>query len=411
MPIRLWARLIAIEPLRALARTKLRSGLAILGITVAVATVISVIALGRAGVEAAEADLDNLGDNLVWIEAGARSVSGVRTGTHGMQTLTGKDAQAIRDEVAEIALVSENVDGSLQTIAGDHNWNTRFRGVSPAYRQIKRWEMAAGRYFTDDEVEHSARVIVIGETVRRQLFGDVDPIGESLRANGVWFEIVGVLAPKGQSATGQDQDDTTMLPWTTARDRILGKGVGWLDDILCSAVSSDAIQPVTRRISDLLRDRHHIAPGMDDDFNVRHPEELLQARIKTSQTLQMLFAAIASISMLVGGIGVMNVMLASVSQRVREIGLRSAVGARPSAIQLQFLTEAVMLTLVGGILGVGLAELLSPLLEDNLGWALAMSPQISIAAVVAAIAVGVVFGFYPATRAAALDPIVALRDE
>ncbi len=407
----MWARLLSIEPLRALSRTKLRSGLAILGITMAVATVIAVVALGRAGVAAAEAELDQLGDNLVWVEAGARNVNGVRTGSHGMQTLTARDAQAIRDEVPEIALVSEQVDGSVQAIYGDHNWNTRFRGVSPAYQTIKRWEMAAGRYFTDEHVEQRASVIVIGQTVAQQLFGEEDPIGARVRLNGMWFEVIGVLAPKGQSATGQDQDDTTMLPWTTARDRILGKGVGWLDDILCSATSTAAIKPATVMISELLRERHHLAPGIEDDFNIRHPEELLQARIKTSRTLQTLFALIASISMLVGGIGVMNVMLASVSQRVREIGLRAAVGARPGAIQVQFLCEAMMLTLIGGMLGVGLAEIASPLLGDKLGSPLAMSAQISVGAVLVAVAVGVIFGLYPAVRAASLDPIVALRDE
>jgi putative ABC transport system permease protein len=411
MPLRLVVRLLTLEALRALGRNKLRSGLAMLGISVAVATVIIVVAIGRAGVQAAEHDLDMLGDNLVWVEAGSRTVNGARSGTHGMTTLTAKDAQAIREEVPKIALVSEQVDGSVLVANGEHNWLSRFRGVSPAYQQIKRWEMADGEYFTQDHVDHAARVLVIGETVRHQLFGDERAVGEIIRAGDSLYEVIGVLAPKGTSATGQDQDDTVMLPWTTARDRLIGKDQTWLDDILCSAVSADQIKPAGTQIAELLRERHHIAPGADDDFNIRHPEELLQARIKSSRTLQALFLIIASISMAVGGIGVMNVMLASVSQRITEIGVRAAVGARPAAIRLQFLAEAVMLTTIGGALGLVIGEVATHLLETNLGWTLAMSSEIRVAAVGSAIAMGVVFGYYPASRAAQLDPIAALARE
>lgn len=411
MSLRLIVRLLTLEALRSLARHRVRSGLAILGITAAVATVIIVVALGGAGVRAAEAELDTLGDNLVWIEAGSRNVSGVRTGTHGMTTLTAKDAQAIRDEVPLIALVSEQVDGSLLVIHGERNWQTRFRGVSPGYQQIKRWELAEGAYFTQDQVDHSARVVVIGQTVRERVFGDEPAVGEYVRAQNSWFEVIGVLAPKGTSTAGQDQDDTVMLPWTTARERLIGKDIGWLDDILCSAVSTEDIPRAGGLVSDLLRERHHITAGADDDFNIRHPEELIQARIKSSRTLRRLFLIIASISMIVGGIGVMNVMLASVSQRVNEIGLRAAVGAPPAAIRLQFLAEAVMLTSIGAALGVALGELVAAALENNLGWTLAMSSDVTIASGLAAVAAGLVFGYYPASRAARLDPIEALRSE
>jgi len=220
-----------------------------------------------------------------------------------------------------------------------------------------------------------------------------------------------VLAPKGQSPTGQDQDDTVMMPWTTAMKRIVGKDQTWLDDILCSATAPEAIPPAAAQISELLRQRHHIEPGSVDDFNIRHPEELLQARLKTSRTLRLLLLGLASIAMAIGGIGVMNVMLASVSQRITEIGLRCAIGARPSAIQLQFLGEAVVLSLLGGAAGVVLGELSAYVFEDKLGWTLAMSPETSVIAVLAALAVGVVFGLYPAVRAARVDPIVALRTE
>jgi len=411
MPLRVVLRLLFVEAVRSLARNLVRSGLAMLGIAVAVAIVITVVAMGRASIEASEAELDKLGDNLVWVEAGSRNVSGARTGTHGMTTLTARDADAIRREITQVKEVSENVDGGFLVIYQQHNWRTRWRGVAPAYRTIKKWELARGAFFDDDQTEHAARVVVIGETVRRELFGEIDPIGESVRIQGHGFEVIGVLAAKGQSPTGQDQDDTVMMPWTTAMKRIVGKDQTWLDDILCSARSPDAIQPAIAQLSDLLRQRHHLELGSPDDFNVRHPEELLQARIKTSETLRLLLLGLASIAMAVGGIGVMNVMLASVSQRVNEIGLCCAVGARPSAIQLQFLGEAVVLSLVGGGLGVALGQLSGYVFEDKLGWTLAMAPESSGLAVVAAIAVGVVFGLPPAMRAARVDPIVALRTE
>jgi putative ABC transport system permease protein len=411
MQLRIVGRLMIVEALRALARNLLRSGLAALGIAVAVGIVIAVVAMGRASVAASEAELDKLGDNLVWVEAGSRNVAGARTGTHGMTTLTARDAEAIRREIPLVKEVSENVDGGFLVIYQDRNWRTRWRGVAPQYRAIKRWELTSGRFFDDDQTEHAARVVVIGETVRRELFADVDPIGEIVRIGNLGFEVIGVLAPKGQSPSGTDQDDTVMMPWTTAMKRILGKDQTWLDDILCSARSPDAIPAAIAQISELLRQRHHIEPGTDDDFNIRHPEELIQARIKTSRALQLLLLGLASIAMVIGGIGVMNVMLTSVSQRITEIGLRCAIGARPSAIQLQFLGEAVMLSVFGGGAGVALGELAAYVFEDKLGWTLAMSPAISAIAVLASAAVGIVFGLYPASRAARVDPIVALRTE
>jgi len=411
MPLRVAARLLIIEAVRALRRNVVRSALAMLGISVAVAIVITVVALGRASVAASEAELDKLGDNLVWIEAGSRNVAGARTGTHGTTTLTAHDADAIRAELPQIKDVSENVDGGFLVIYGERNWRTRWRGVAPSYQAIKRWDLAHGAFFDDDQTERAARVVVIGETVRRELFAGVDPIGETVRIGELGFEVIGVLAAKGQSTSGQDQDDTVMMPWTTAMKRIVGKDQTWLDDILCSARAGELIAPATAQIQELLRQRHHIEPGADDDFNIRHPEELIQARIKTSKTLGLLLLMLAAIAMSVGGIGVMNVMLASVSQRITEIGLRCAVGARPSAIQLQFLGEAVILTLVGGGLGALLGELSGYVFEVRLGWRLAMSPAISAGAIVASVVVGVVFGLYPAVRASRVDPIVALRSE
>jgi putative ABC transport system permease protein len=408
---RVAARLLTVEALRSFARNKTRAGLAILAVMVAVATVIWVVAIGRAGRAQAEADLDKLGDNLVWVEAGARSINGLRTGTYGMNTLLPSDANAIRDEVTRITSVSENVDGRVQVIAGTRNWSTTFRGVAPEYLEIKRWQLARGVFLEPDDIAHARRVVVLGESVRRELFDDASGIGEQLRIGTVWFTVIGTLAPKGASPTGQDQDDTVIVPWTTAQRQLLGKGYFYLDDILCSAVSADAIPAARDEIDALLRERHHIEAGADADFNIRHPEDLLQARVKTSKTLQLLLLVIASISLLVGGIGVMNVMLASVAQRTREIGIRMAVGASPGEVRLQFLAEATMLTVVAGAAGVVLAHLAGALVEHELGWPMVMSSDISAGAVVFSMVVGLFFGMYPAHRAAQLDPIAALRIE
>jgi putative ABC transport system permease protein len=409
--LRLWARLLCTEPLRALARHKLRSGLTALGIMVGVAAVVLVMAIGRAGTQRAEAQLQNLGDALVWVEAGSRNINGVRNGTRGTHTLTPEDAEAIRSEMPLVKSVSENVDGNLQVIYGDRNWNTRYRGVSPEYLDIRRWRMAAGSFLTTYQVDHVESVAVIGQTVRKQLFGGLDPTGQLVRIQGFPFEVIGVLEGKGQSAFGWDQDDTIMMPWTTAQKKILGKGVTWLDDIVCSAGSMEAVNPAVEAITSLLRQRHQIRPGEEEDFNIRRPDELIKAEIRSSQTLEWLLVGTALISLLVGGVGIMNVMLASVTQRTAEIGLRVAVGAPPWAIQLQFLSEAVMLSLLGGLLGVLLSIAGAYIVEQTLGWSLSASPQVTFLALGSASVVGVCFGFFPAWKAARLDPIAALRRE
>jgi putative ABC transport system permease protein len=411
MRLRISARLFVTEALRALVRNKVRSGLAMLGVTCAVATVIWVVAIGRAGTQSAIAALDGVGDNLVWIEAGSRNAAGVRTGTHGMTTLVPADAEAIRREIPSIARVSENVDGRTQIVSQLANWNTGYRGVSPEYLDVRRWTVAHGNFFNEDDVRDARTVVVIGETVRERLFGELDPLGETVRIGPSLYVVVGVLGIKGPSATGADQDDTVMLPWTTAMRRIVGNHQTWLDDILCSATSIDRIRDAGAQVSDLLRERHHIRAGGDDDFNVRHPEELLKARVKSAETLERLLVALALLALAVGGIGIMNVMLASVSQRTREIGIRMATGASPAAIRLQFLGEAVLLTALGGGVGVAIGVVAAAPLGRALGWSLAMSAPTDALALVFAVAVGVGFGMYPAVRASGLDPIVALRAE
>jgi putative ABC transport system permease protein len=403
-------RLVTLEALRSLLRNPVRSLLAMLGIMIGVATVICVIAIGRAGTGQALSALDALGENLVWIEAGSRNAAGVRTGSHGMTTLVPGDADAIRAEVPLIARCSENIDGRIQVIGPEANWSTQFRGVSPEYLGVRRWEIATGEFFTEDDVARATTVLVIGQTVVAKLFGDEDPLGQRIRIGTSLFTVVGTLAAKGQSVTGQDQDDTVMMPWTTTRNRLMGKYQTWVDDILCSAVSNDLVKPAGDQVAELLRERHHVR-GTEDDFNIRHPEDLANARIKSARTLERLLLAIASLAMMVGGIGIMNVMLASVAQRTIEIGIRVSVGARPSAIRLQFLGEAMMLTALGGGLGVLAGATASPAIAHDLGWEITVSGPATLTAFLAAVAVGVFFGLYPAVRASQLDPIEALRTE
>jgi len=399
------------EAVRALSRNKLRSALAALGITIGIAAVVCVVAIGRAGSDRLEEQLNNLGENLVQVEAGSRNINGVRSGTHGMNTLTVEDAQAILREVPLIKSVSPHVDSKVSVAFGNRNWTTQYRGVAPEYLEIKRWQLAEGVTFTDEQVEQAANVCVIGQTVREQLFGPEKAVGQDIRLNNQLCQVIGVLAPKGQSAMGWDQDDTLLLPFTTAQKKLRGKGFTWVDDIMCSAVSAQAVNPAIDEIIMLLRQRHQIRADQEDDFNIRRPEEVIKAQLETKRTLALFLISIASISLLVGGIGIMNVMLVSVSQRTREIGLRMAVGATESFVQMQFLGEAIVLSLFGGVMGI-LVGIGSSLVYGRLmEWPMTIPTQALIIAPIFSIGVGIFFGLYPAMRAARLDPIVALRYE
>jgi len=393
----------------ALLRNKMRSMLTVMGITIGIAAVICVVAIGKAGQSRVEQQMNSLGDNFVWIEAGGRAVNGVRTGTHGSPSLSMADASAIKNQIALIKTVSPNVDDHVQVIYGNQNWFTAYRGVSPEFFDIKRWGVDEGTILTHDDVERAADVCDIGRTVRDQLFGPEDPIGKVIRVKDLPCKVIGVLHPKGLSMSGQDQDDNIILPFTTAQKKI--KGNAWLDDILCSAVSQSSVKLAGQEAAAILRDRHHLRPEQDDDFNIRNPEDIIQAQMEASKTLAVLLIAIASISLIVGGIGIMNVMLVSVTERTREIGVRVAVGATEEAIQLQFLAESIMLSLVGGGAGVLFGVLGSYLVGQTLKWPMETSLQGILVAAMFSVAVGVFFGYYPARKASLLDPIEALRYE
>jgi putative ABC transport system permease protein len=393
----------------ALLRNKMRSLLTVMGITIGIAAVICVVAIGKAGQSRVEQQMNNLGDNLVWVEAGGRAVNGVKTGTHGTKSLTLADAWALKNQISLIKSVSPNVDDHIQVIYANQNWFTTYHGVSPEYFSIKRWYVDTGAIFSADDVERSADVCTIGRTVREQLFGVEDPIGKIIRVKGLPCKVIAVLHPKGLSLSGQDQDDTILLPYTTAQKKI--KGNMWVDDILCSAVSPDAVKVAGQEAAAILRDRHHLRTEEPEDFNIKNPEDVIQAQLDASKTLAILLIAIASISLIVGGIGIMNVMLVSVTERTREIGVRVAVGATEKAIQLQFLGESIMLSLVGGTAGVAFGVLGSYLVGQMLKWPIEMSLESVIVAAAFSIAVGVFFGYYPARKASLLDPIEALRYE
>jgi putative ABC transport system permease protein len=397
------------EALAALRRNGIRSVLTILGIAVGIGAFICVIAIGNAGTSKIEDQLQGLGDNFIWVEAGSRARNGVRFGSRGSRTLVLADADAIMEQVPLIKLISPNVDGHIQVVYGGQNWATMYRGVTPEFLQIRRWNLRLGTFFTSADVESAAPVCVLGNTVVENLFGDEDPIGRDVLFQNIPCRVVGVLQAKGLSATGQDQDDFIVMPYTMAQKRISGQF--WLDDIFCSAVSHEAMPEATKQIVALLRERHHLNPREDDDFNIRRPEDVVQAQLATSRIMTLLLASIASLSLLVGGIGIMNIMLVSVTQRTREIGVRLAVGATERDVQLQFLSEAIVLSIFGGVLGLVAGVFSSYAVENMFHFPTRLTPQIFAIGSLFSTGIGILFGFYPARKASQLDPIQGLRYE
>jgi len=394
---------------RALGRNKMRTALTMLGVIIGVAAVICTVSIGEGATQRIQAAIENMGANMVWIEAGGVNLNGVRTGNGATKTLTLEDAKAITDQIKLVSHVTPHVDNRAQVVFENQNWYTTMRGISPDYLFVRKLAVERGTFFGQEEVDRADNVCVLGPTVANILFLNNDPIGQTIRVSNQPCKVIGILESKGQSATGQDQDDMILMPYSTVQKKI--KGINWLDDIWASAASPDVIPEAEREIADLLRERHHIRTGQLDDFNIRHPVEIANAMADSARMMEILLASIASIALFVGGIGIMNIMLVSVTERTREIGVRMAIGASEKDVQMQFLSEAVVMSLIGGAIGLVLGMLSSILIARILQWPTAIPFSAVLIAFVFSACVGIFFGYYPAWKAASLDPIEALRYE
>lgn len=396
---------------RALIRNKMRAALTMLGIIIGVAAVIAMVSIGQGASASVQAQIESIGTNLLFVSAGAQNVGGVRSGTGdtGTNTLTVEDLDAIKREVPSVSMVTPNVNARSQLVAGNMNWNTSVTGVSEQYPEIRKWPVDSGSFFTDADVRTAARVIVIGQTLADNLFPGTDPIGQDIRVMNLPFRIVGVMARKGQDPQGRDQDDVAFAPYTTVQKKILGRDR--VQIAFVSAISQDATYTAQSQITDLLRQRHKLTASEPNDFTVRNMTDVAEAANETSKTMTILLACIAGVSLLVGGIGIMNIMLVSVTERTREIGIRMAIGARSSAVRSQFLIESIVLSLTGGTVGIILGIAFSLAIPAFLGWPTLVSMMAIVGSVLFSAAVGIFFGYYPARKAASLDPIDALRYE
>ncbi|MGA8872487.1 MAG: ABC transporter permease [Candidatus Acidiferrales bacterium] len=395
--------------LRALARNKMRTILTMLGIIIGVGAVICTVAIGQGASAQVQQQIQALGDNMMMVFSGSVNTGGVRMGNGATKTLTADDAEAILAHVQGVVAVSPIVGSGVQVVNGNQNWFTRANGASADITQIRNWPVVQGSMFSERDVNMAANVCVLGNTVAQQLFGDSDPVGQMIRVQNLPFRVMGVLLAKGQSSNGQDQDDMMIVPYTTVQKKI--SGISWVQLIMVSTTSQQAMAQVQSGISALLRQRHHLRATEDDDFIIRSPNEMAQAAEATSLVMTLLLAGIASISLLVGGIGIMNIMLVSVTERTREIGVRMAVGATEEDVQAQFLSEALVLSSLGGLAGIALGMVASAIISNVLHWSTRVSLLSVVVAVVFSAGVGIVFGYYPARRAARLDPIEALRYE
>ncbi len=397
--------------LRALRKNMLRSLLAMLGIVIAVAAVVATVAIGEGAKQQVADQMASLGANLLMVMPGSISSKGVATGAGATQNLTRADGAAIEKEVTSAAQVAPLNRSNGQVIYGDSNWYTTIQGTTAAFLEIRQWQIAQGEMFGREEDAAGAKVCVLGQTVVDKLFGDSNPIGVQIRVKHVPCKVVGVLAAKGQGSWGQDQDDVVLMPWTTLVHRINGSAADTVQQLMVSARGPDLVDATQKDIESLLKQRHHIAEEGEPDFMVRNLAEMQNAANAQATTLSVLLASVALISLLVGSIGIANVMLVSVTERTREIGIRMAVGGRGRDVLLQFLTEAVVLAVVGGIIGLALGVGLARWMAAQQGWPAVISTTVMGATLVLAGAAGVIAGFYPALRASRLDPIEALRFE
>jgi putative ABC transport system permease protein len=397
---------------RALLRNKMRSFLTTLGIVIGVSAVIAMVAIGEGAKKRVEDAFASMGSDLLIILPGTTTRGGAFGGFGSMPTLTWDDLRAIRSEVQSVRYAAASLRATAQVLSEDQNWTTSVTGTSPEFFDIRSWPVGSGALFTASDVDSGTKVAVLGKTVADKLFGSgVDPVGRNVRIKNIPFQVVAVLSPKGQSPMGQDYDDAVFVPQSSFQAKIQGGLQKYLSGAIMIGALPGQTARAERQITDLLRDRHRIAPGTDDDFSIRNLTEMASAQQQGVSTITTLLAAIAAVSLVVGGIGIMNIMLVSVTERTREIGIRMAVGARPRDILAQFLVEALTLATAGGGIGVLLGILAAQRLAAQFGWPMLIRPDIVVISVAFSALVGVVFGIYPARKASQLDPIEALRFE
>lgn len=396
--------------LRALARNKLRSTLTMLGITIGIGAVICMVGIGQGADQTMQKQIASLGSNMIFVSAGSMNVGGLRIGNGATKTLVQADIIAIAKECPAVVAAAPGTQTTGQIVYGGDNWGTRITGTTPDYFEIRNWPFQSGTSFTPDDVTTASNVAVIGETVRKNLFASTDAVGKTIRIGQLPFLVVGVLVPKGQSpALSEDQDDTVIAPITTVQKKMTGQP--WLRFAMVSAATRSGSYAAQQQIEALLRDRHRIRPGRDNDFAVRNLADIADVASEASKVMTLLLGSIAGVSLFVGGLGIMNIMLVSVTERTREIGLRLAIGATEGTVQQQFLIEAVLLSLLGGAIGIVTGVTSSLLISSLVGWPVVVSPMAIVVAALFSMIIGVFFGFYPARRAARLDPIEALRYE
>ena len=402
-----WLRINIFTAWKALGRHKLRATLTLLGISIGIAAVIAMVSIGDGANRAVIQKLESMGTNMLFVEAGNRQIQGVRT---AFNTMMFEDVVAVRNQCPSVALASPNVDFRAQVGFEDHNWNTQVNGVDLDYRLIRHWNVVKGDYFSESDISSAEKVAVLGQTIVDQLFPEgKNPVGETIRIRGNPYKVVGVLETKGSSVTGSDQDDNIIIPWTTAKRKMLG--IRYIKDMYISVVSREQIGMAKDQITSLMRQRHHLRSDQPDDFSIRDYTEIAEMVNETNRIMTLLLATVASLALFIGGINTMNIMLVTVTERTREIGLRMAVGAHQSDVRLQFLIEAVTLTVVGGVIGVGLGIASSAVISNVLEWPTVISLIAILVGLSVSAFVGMVFGYYPAHKAATLDPIDALRYE
>jgi putative ABC transport system permease protein len=403
--------IIALSALRA---NRMRSSLTMLGVVIGVAAVIAMVSVGAGATQRISQQIQSIGSNLIIVMPGSLTSNGIRLGSGAGQSLTEDDAAAIREECPSVAAAAPIVRTGAQVMAGNNNWATVIYGTTPDYLLIRDYQISDGQAFGEPELDSAAKVALIGQTVAEQLFGTAEPVGKSFRIRNVPFTVSGVLAPKGQSPGGQDQDDVVIIPLSTAKRQVTGANMAnarSVGSIMVQAISPKATATAVTEVQALLRQRHHTQQGQDDDFTVRNLSEMLEAQEASAQIMALLLGAIASVSLIVGGIGIMNIMLVSVTERTKEIGIRRALGARNADILTQFLVEAITLSALGGVVGIGLGAGASWIIARVSDWSVLLSPGAIVLAFTFSALVGMFFGWYPARKAAHLDPVVALRYE